>query len=334
MAELSPRRSATRKALIAIGIFLVTVLMVFVSLALWLRYIINSQIRHIPLERSGPTVTAPRPQSGGVSLPEPVNFLILGSDSRASGGDPHDWEYGAQRSDVMMVAQLSSDRHSMSVMSIPRDAWVDIPNNGMSKINAAYSLGGPELAIASVEQLINAPIHHVMIVDFESFSQLTDRFGGVTIQTAGGRQSFNGQQALAFVRERSSLPNGDFDRARRQQAWLRAMMGKMLDAELLTSPSKLLDTAEIILSHSAVDPGLTADSILGLAYEASALRPSRIEFFTMPNGGPDTSPDGQAIVRVDEAALAPLRDAYRQGNVAAYVRQHHEISTLDKGFVN
>lgn len=132
---------------------------------------------------------------------QPVNFLIMGSDSRISAGDPTAWEAGAQRTDALMLAQISGDRKSVTVMSIPRDSWVDIPGFGQAKINAAFSFGGPALTIQTVEQLTGVYIDHFAIVDFTSFTKLTDLVGGVEIKTADGTVQLNGEQALAFVRE-------------------------------------------------------------------------------------------------------------------------------------
>lgn len=333
MAQHSHPRSSTRKALVVILVIVTIIVAGLAVFALWVRTSINSQIRHIPLERT-PTVTV-APQSGAeVETPQPVNFLILGSDSRASGGDPTNWQAGAQRSDVMMVAQLSGDRQSLSLMSIPRDSWVNIPGQGIMKINAAYSLGGADLAMSTVEQLLNVPMHHFMVIDFQSFADLTDQFGGVTIPTAGGQQTFNGEEALTFVRERKGLPNGDFDRQRRHQAWIKAVMGKIFDGQVLANPSEMSRVMTTILQHSAVDSGLTADSLLALGLESRNLRPSKVEFFTAPYTGTGTSNDGQSIVLLNDEALAEVAHAFATDTVASYVKNNPNIVSLDSGYVN
>ena len=104
---------------------------------------------------------------------KPVRVLVLGHDSR---GDlpPNEWAVGEQRSDVVMLAQITGDRQAASVLSFPRDAWVEIPGHGQHKINAAYSLGGPDLAKATVEQLVGVPIDHVLVTNFDGFAGLVD----------------------------------------------------------------------------------------------------------------------------------------------------------------
>ena len=107
--------------------------------ALIIRHNINAKINHVevafPVLPDVPSPTAsPSKEPEDIPTP-PINFLVLGSDSRVSGGDPTDWQYGGQRSDVMMLVQISGDRQSVTVMSIPRDSWVPIEGHGDSKIN-------------------------------------------------------------------------------------------------------------------------------------------------------------------------------------------------------
>ena len=127
-----------------------------------------------------------------------------------------------------MIVQVSGDRQEVSVVSIPRDTWVEVPGYGQAKINAAYSYGGPSLAIQTVEQLTGVHIDHFVIADFESFEALTDEIGGVVInlktpqtladtQFPAGAQRLNGAQALTYTRERKSLPGKDFNSSRSEE---------------------------------------------------------------------------------------------------------------------
>ncbi len=114
-------------------------------------------------------------------------FLLVGTDSRSpdptTGADASapDFVFGAQRSDVMMVVTIADDGTSASVISIPRDSWVNIPGHGMNKINAAFSFGGPPLAIETVEQLTRVRIDHFAVIDFAGFQQMTDAAGGIDV---------------------------------------------------------------------------------------------------------------------------------------------------------
>lgn len=297
--------------------------------ALIIRHNINSNINHVAVDFPGapplPAISAsdgPQP-SQDPSVQLPINFLVLGSDSRSSGGNPTDWQYGGQRSDVMMLVQISGDRQSVNVMSIPRDSWVPIEGYGDAKINAAFSYGGAELAISTLQNLTGVKINHFAIVDFASFSELTDALGGVTITTASGTKRMSGAQALTFVRERHSLPRGDFDRVRRQQAWIKAILTEVFSQGVLTSPAKVASLINIVLKYSAVDQGINFDYMAGLALQLKSLRPAGVQFLTAPYTGTGRSPDGkQSIVVLDHAKLDPLMKAWRNDDVAAYIKAH------------
>ncbi len=261
---------------------------------------------------------------------QPVNFLIMGSDSRISAGDPTAWEAGAQRTDALMLAQISGDRKSVTVMSIPRDSWVDIPGFGQAKINAAFSFGGPALTIQTVEQLTGVYIDHFAIVDFTSFTKLTDLVGGVEIKTADGTVQLNGEQALAFVRERKNLPAGDFDRVRRQQAWLSAVLSKIATPEVLGSPSKLMSIFTNMKDYVAVDSKLGVTDVVSLGSSMRNLRPSNITLLTAPYSGTGESEDGQSIVLLDTATLADVSKAFQTDSIASWVEiNSNKVETLN-----
>ncbi|MBU3675258.1 MAG: LytR family transcriptional regulator [Solirubrobacteraceae bacterium] len=186
----------------------------------------------------------------GPPLVSATNTLILGSDLRAKGSkEPGAATSGPSRSDSIQVMRVGGG-HSAK-LSIPRDTVVDIPGYGPSKINAAYAIGGPALAIKTVSQYLGIPINHVILVNFEKFPQLVDAMGGVnykggcvkakvnggyanggvTLDLPEGTTRLNGQQALALsrVRVNSCAPSeNDLDRARRQQQLVSAMRSQVL----------------------------------------------------------------------------------------------------------
>lgn len=269
----------------------------------------------------------------------PMNFLILGSDSRISAGDPSDWEYGAQRTDAIMLVHVSGDRESVQVMSIPRDSWVSIPGHGEAKINAAYSFGGPTLMIQTVENLTGVRIDHFAIADFESFATLTDELGGVDITMPEGMDNvgvtlepgthhLDGDEALAYVRQRYGLLRGDFDRVQRQQNWMRAIMKAAFADDVLTNPLKLTSFLETAAGAMAVDKGFTVSEMRDLALSMRDVRPSDLTFLTVPTSGTGTSADGQSIVNLDRAGLSDLMDAVVDDDVADYVAEHGELEIL------
>jgi len=244
-----------------------------------------------------------------------------------------------------MIVQVSGDRKTVSVMSIPRDSWVEIPGHGQGKINAAYSYGGPSLTIHTVENLTGIHIDHFAVANFESFVALTDEIGGVRVnlktpQTLAGKelgagaQVLNGQQALAYTRERSSLPNGDFDRVKRQQTWMRSIVSRVLTNGTLSSPTALYSFLKTASRTVAVDESFTLNQMQSLALETRHLHSNDIAFMTVPTAGTGTSTDGQSIVTLDADADAPLFKAFAEDRVSAYLTEHPDAVELLPATVN
>jgi len=178
-ARRRPGRGWRIALLSVLAIFLVLTLATG-GLALWVRHSLASGIETIADPFAGIATRAPQ-QSVPAGQEAATNILVLGTDSRTSASDPSQWAEGAQRTDAIMILQISGDRKTVSVMSIPRDSWVDIPGHGQGKINAAYSYGGPSLTIHTVENLTGIHIDHFAVANFESFVALTDEIGGVRI---------------------------------------------------------------------------------------------------------------------------------------------------------
>ena len=338
-----PGRGWRIALLSVLAIFLVLTLATG-GLALWVRHSIASGIEFIADPFAGIPARAPQQKVAAGEEPA-VNILVLGTDSRTSASDPSQWKEGAQRTDAIMIVQVSGDRKTVSVMSIPRDSWVEIPGHGQGKINAAYSYGGPSLTIHTVENLTGIHIDHFAVANFESFVALTDEIGGVRInlktpQTLAGKelgagaQVLDGQQALAYTRERSSLPNGDFDRVKRQQTWMRSIVSRVLTNGTLSSPTALYSFLKTASRTVAVDESFTLNQMQSLALETRHLHSNDIRFMTVPTAGTGTSTDGQSIVTLDADADTPLFKAFAEDRVSAYLTEHPDAVELLPATVN
>ena len=338
-----PGRGWRIALLSVLAIFLVLTLATG-GLALWVRHSIASGIEFIADPFAGIPARAPQQKVAAGEEPA-VNILVLGTDSRTSASDPSQWKEGAQRTDAIMIVQVSGDRKTVSVMSIPRDSWVEIPGHGQGKINAAYSYGGPSLTIHTVENLTGIHIDHFAVANFESFVALTDEIGGVRVnlktpQTLAGKelgagaQVLNGQQALAYTRERSSLPNGDFDRVKRQQTWMRSIVSRVLTNGTLSSPTALYSFLKTASRTVAVDESFTLNQMQSLALETRHLHSNDIRFMTVPTAGTGTSTDGQSIVTLDADADTPLFKAFAEDRVSAYLTEHPDAVELLPATVN
>ncbi len=184
------------------------------------------------------------------------NYLLVGSDSR-EGADPSDPDYGGigaaddiggQRSDTLMVLRRDRVSGTASVLSIPRDLWVQLASTGRNnRINTAYQQG-PEEVVATVRQALGIPIHHYVEVDFQGFKAIVDAIGGVEICFLNAAQDrhtglyiaqpgchvLDGVQSLAFARSRyfESWVDGDWQidgtadlgRIKRQQSFINAAL--------------------------------------------------------------------------------------------------------------
>jgi LCP family protein required for cell wall assembly len=273
--------------------------------------------------------TRPDPLVGEAG--EAQNILLLGSDSRGELSDDIGALDGGQRADTIMVAHIPAARDSVQVVSIMRDNWVSIPGHGEAKINAALSYGGVPLMVQTVEEFIGARIDHVAIIDFTGFKGLTDALGGVTIDNPvafdsshmpgttfpAGRQHVNGEQALAFVRERYAFTDGDYQRARNQQVFIKAVLDKTLSAQTLTNPATLGSLVSTIAPYLTVDEGLNSSYLLDLGLGMTSVRGDDVRFVTSPTLGTGMR-GSQSVVIVDEAKREFLREAFRTDTLAAY----------------
>jgi len=207
-----------------------------------------------------------------------VNVLVLGSDRRA--GDP---SQGA-RSDSMVLARIDPDRQAISLMSIPRDLRVHIPGYGESKINSAYSLGGPQLAIRTVQETLGVRVNHYVDLNFQGFYELVQHLKGVYVQVDHryynpnvvgasyapidlhpGYQRLNGNDALSFVRYRHT--DTDFVRAARQQLFMLDLRRQASERVGLTDVPSLLKILERNLQTDVNSLGTVvslARTLLGL----------------------------------------------------------------------
>ncbi len=273
-----------------------------------------------------------------------MNILVMGSDTR--GSDQVNLETNAatdQRSDTLMLVHIPADRKNVYAVSLMRDLWVDIPGKGESKINAALAYGGVPLVVQTVESLFKQRIDHVAMVDFEGFKGLTDALGGVEVDIkipfapgsgpmkghyyAAGKQTLNGDEALAFVRERKSFSDGDYQRVRNQQAYLKSMISKIIARETLTNPVTINNMVSAVSPYVSVDKTFDAASIGSLALGMKDLRANDTVMFTLPTLGTGTSADGQSIVVADNQAISDIAAALSKDQLGEYVTAH----ALQKG---
>ena len=252
----------------------------------------------------------------------PLNILVAGVDQRT--GLTHHQEVMlhvghdvSTNSDTLMLLHVSADRSTVTVVSIPRDSWVDIPGHGMSKINAAYGLGGPTLMVQTVEQATGLTINHYVEVNFLGFVKIIDALGGVNIclpqpvddtysglRLSAGEHRVDGITALAYARDRHSFATSDLARIQDQQKLLSTALANAIRSGLLANPIKLSGFISAAVSALTVDKGL---NVSALADQMRGISTQDVRFMTVPLGNYDFhAPDGQAAVQWDQQAAGAL----------------------------
>ncbi|MCL6533449.1 MAG: LCP family protein [Armatimonadetes bacterium] len=199
----------------------------------------------------------------------------------------------AARTDTIVVAQFDFKNQRISALSIPRDTLVRIPRHGWGKINAAHVLGGPQLLVETVSQLLgNIRIDHVVIVSYKAFEEAVDALGGVWVDVEKpmhyhdnwgdlhidlepGLQLLNGKQALGYVRFRHS--DSDFHRIERQQKFMRAVKERLKDPSVWLKAPNALSAA---LRH--IRTTMEYEQMLALALFARQLPDTSIRTETLP----------------------------------------------------
>jgi LCP family protein required for cell wall assembly len=257
----------------------------------------------------------------------PLPQNVLDALHAGSGDD------GGDTTDTMIVVHIPAGGAAATAISIPRDSYVDIAGGyGKHKINSAYSRGknasmsdlraqglsgaqlevaaneaGAKTAIQTVEKFTGLTINHYAAINLAGFDALSQAVGGVEVclnapvhdtysgaDFPAGRQTLSGAQALAFVRQRHGLLNGDLDRIARQQAFLSGMAEKVLSAGTFTDVSKLNSLVSAVQGAVVLDKGW---DVLSFAQQLRGMTSGAIAFVTIPvqSLSLQTPSDGDAV---------------------------------------
>ncbi|MBI1379320.1 MAG: LytR family transcriptional regulator [Frankiales bacterium] len=278
---------------------------------------------------------------GEVGHSDPMNILLVASDSRdgitrsqaAKLHLGHD-NYGAPRTDTMMLVHIGADAGSVSVISLPRDTLADLPaytdaqgkkhQAHQAKLNAAFAEGGPTGMVATVESMTGLKIDHYVEISFSGFLRMVDAVGGVEVclptalkdknsglDLPAGRQTIQGAQALAYVRARYVDPTSDLGRMKRQQKFIASIVKKATSAGTLLNPVRL-DSFLTAVAHSiTTDSGLGKDQMLDLADRLKGTSPSNVAFETVPLGAPEKIPGIGDVLTWDKKKAAALFTALK-----------------------
>lgn len=279
--------------------------------------------------------------SSGSKIDGPLNFLVMGSDSRATEkynpNDPSSRQASVEgaRSDTIILVHINKAMNHAYVVSIPRDSYVQIPryknksDGGKDKINAAFAWGGAPLLVTTVQNLLDTQIDYPVIVDFKAVRDLTDAVGGVDVNVdstvtdprskrtfKAGINHLNGQQAEDYVRQRYGLTGSDYDRQKRQQQYLFALMNKITQQGVAHSPSKLDKLLRIATKNLTVDKSMP---VTDLVYNLKGMSPSDATFLTLPMAGEHTESYAEVV---DDQGVEELGQALQDDNMDQYIADY------------
>ncbi|RYJ06132.1 MAG: LytR family transcriptional regulator [Actinomycetales bacterium] len=337
------RRTAVRRGLIAMLVFLVVTAVGATVTVMAVQSHLGGQLNRVDDVFTG---LENRPERAPGAAGGAMNILVMGTDRRSdepttgTAATAVEWVPGAQRTDTIMVLHIDADRQGASIISIPRDSWMYIPGHGMNKVNAAFSLAGPSLAVETIERMTGLRIDHLAVVDWAGLESITDQLGGVTLTVprtvedpannvvwTKGRQTLSGAQALLYVRQRYGLPNGDLDRVRRQQAYLLALMRSGLRALGSHSPFRVYDLLDAVTSNISVDSGWSVGDLRSLLLDLRDISPADLELITTPVSGFGYEGD-QSVVYLDWATNSTLWNAVYRDDVSDW-QEAHPAQALD-----
>ena len=270
---------------------------------------------------SGRRLLAPtaRPRQGPIpfnaSIPVPeglVWVLLVGSDARP--GEPP----LRARADSIHLLAANPATGQATIVGFPRDSFVEIPGHGTGKINTALVLGGPELLAATVNRLTGLPVQLWVVVGFDAFTKVVDEVGGVDVEVRQtmddwdsgahflpGYHHFDGQQALAFSRDRHDFSDGDLTRSRNHGVLVLAALAK-LRAEV-GDEAALRRWVGAAFRHLALQIDLEqATRLLAVARRTD---PAEVTNLVLPGRGGMAG--DQSVVFLDRAAAARIVDDIR-----------------------
>lgn len=271
----------------------------------------------------------------GEDLPDVVNVLMAGSDSRdhLSADESQELSLGeapGARADTIMLVQMRPDGSDAAVLSIPRDLRVERCDGSTGKINAAFAIAaergeeGGSCLVDTVARVTDIPVHHYVEIDVIGFTDVVDTLGGVEmcfdeaqrdrrsgLDVAEGCQRLDGADSLAYVRSRSLDDSGDFGRMERQQRFLKSLADEAAGSASLGNARQMLRTLDEVQESVKTDEGLGLGMMRSLASAFRNAGGDDIAATTVPGDSQTISGIWYVVMREDEAE--EVFSAFRDG---------------------
>ena len=322
-----PSRTWPQRLLLSLNIFVVFACLLAAGGLAW-AYNQASALPRIDVGSSLQAVSAPG---------EAMNILLVGIDDGMglAEGDPVlRGRSTSLNTDTIMILRVEPKTQQASLLSLPRDLWVDIAGGGQGRINSALALGGPERLIQTINQDFGIPINHYAMVDFQGFESLVKAVNGVPVyfnfpsrdQATGlfqydvGCQTLNSEQALAFARSRhfeisrdnmrtwQEDPTSDFGRVTRQQQFVRAALKKAV-AQGVRNPFVLKEFLDIAKKSVTLDTEFTVQQLIDLGSQFRTFDPDALVSFTPVATGMIVG--AASVLELNVAASQPIFDVFR-----------------------
>jgi LCP family protein required for cell wall assembly len=304
------KKARRRRVLLTVSGAMSALVLLFAGSAWGLTSYVNDTIGRVNAGTAGTP-------SGG-----PLNILLAGVDLR-SGLTPqqqqelHVGHDVSSNSDTMMLIHVSADRSQVTVVSLPRDSWVQIPGQGMNKINAAFGLGGPQLMVKTVESSTGLTVNDFIQVNFLGFVKVIDALGGVNLclpysvndsysglDLTAGVHHVNGLTALEYARDRHSFALSDLARIQDQQRLVASLLSEAISSGTLADPLKLSRFLQAAVAAVKVDQNL---NVTALADQLRGISSRNVTFMTVPLASTNyLTSTGQSAVLWDATASGAL----------------------------
>ena len=243
-------------SLIILGITLI-ILLITVGGVYWYGNHLFNKIERVEVDTNDVGITEEVQDKLSEYSNSVINIALFGIDAE---------EGSAGRSDSIIIATIDTIHKKLKLTSIMRDAYVNIGDRGLDKINHAYAFGGAQLAIKTLNENFNLNIEDFIAVNFTTMPKIIDKLGGVTIDitseevshisgiSSAGTYTLTGEQALAYSRIRYAS-GGDYVRTDRQRTVLNKVFEKILDANVTQYPgllSEILPMVKTSLDYSEI----------------------------------------------------------------------------------
>lgn len=229
-----------------------------------------------------------RPPAGAAGALTTMLVLTDRGAPRSSDGQP-------STADTLALVHLDADRLRAWVVTLPPTTLVDVPGHGRRAVSSAVALGGPRLAVQTVERVTGVHVDHVAALDWSAVATLVDVVGGVSVDVpatvrdpatgrtwAKGRTDLDGASALAYVRQDGGLPGGEVDRMVREQAVLGGVAQDALHQEMRHEPLVLYRFLDEVTQAVALDDTWTWPDLIRLLISLRDFRSARIAYLTPP----------------------------------------------------